>query len=300
MEVSSILINTHKYDFHLAKICIGSIRYWYPEISIYLIKDFGSGNFSTKITEQKWNVGIFKTNRKRFGWGYGKLEPLFSSDQHSFLILDADTVLTGPVLQAAEGETSHFIVDNEVQPSNRFNEIYYDLGKIKELEPNFVYPGYSFNTGQWFGTSAILDRKDFQRTLDWTEPPKPHHPNILFNGDQGILNFVIHCKEQTGELSVARKKIMLWPNAGNTDFLELSQIKSKKGIYPYVIHWAGIKSKRFENLPRADILYFYKKFYYSRFSIIERVVGWLSEGCIKYEKLFKTLLFKVSHKLNIQ
>ncbi len=98
MKVSGVYINTHRYDFELAKICIGSIRFWYPEIPIYLIKDYSNGNFSTIIAEQKWGVQQFNCNRKKLGWGFGKLEPLFLNEGQAFLILDADTLMTGPVL----------------------------------------------------------------------------------------------------------------------------------------------------------------------------------------------------------
>ena len=77
MKVEKIYINTYKFDFQQAKICIASIRYWYPQIPILLIKDHGMGAFDTNTVEKVWNVNIFDTQKKQFGWGYGKLEPLF-------------------------------------------------------------------------------------------------------------------------------------------------------------------------------------------------------------------------------
>lgn len=297
MRVSRIYISTHKYDFMLAKICIASIRYWYPDIPIFLIKDFGSGFFNTTATENLWNVGIFNTERKRFGWGFGKLEPLFLHIPESFLVLDADTVLTGLVLDAVFNIDAHFIVDEEVQPEARFNEIYYNLDRISELEPGFKYPGYSFNSGQWFGTSNIISRSDFDKSLEWSEPPKPRCPEIVFNGDQAQLNFVLHLKEKLGQISVQRIKLMIWPSAGAVDIIDVSSIIKKKDDYPYVIHWAGIRSRTIKSLPRADILQFYQNFYYSKLNSWQRFWGECIDFYYTYEKTVKVVFQKILQKL---
>jgi hypothetical protein len=294
MKVDNIYINT---DFHFAKICIASIRYWYPTIPIYLIKDFGAGNFNTKTIENVWDVHIFNTNKKIFGWGFGKLEPLFVEPRHSFLVLDADTVLTGLVLNKASNVEAQFIVDEEIQSASRFNEIYYNLDRITELEECFVYPGYSFNSGQWFGTSGVVTRKDFERTLEWSEPPKPRFPNIVFNGDQAQLNFVFHKNEQLGTINVLRNKLMIWPENGNADFIEISNLKNKKEGYPYVIHWAGIKAKSINGLPRADILLFYKRFFNSKLNPIQRFLSNIMDNYFFIEQLYKKAINKVLKKL---
>ena len=155
MKVEKVFVNTYKYDFHFARICIASIRYWYPDIPIYLIKDENQGDFDTSKTEQIWNVKVLSIPRKRFGWGYGKLEVLFLDTNESFLVIDADAVLTGPVIDAVAKIKADFIVDREEQPAKRFNEIYYNLDRINELDNNFHYPGYSFNSGQCLSLTEL-------------------------------------------------------------------------------------------------------------------------------------------------
>src|SRR6476620_6078455 len=189
MKVDKVFINTYKYDFHFARICIASIRYWYPDIPICLIKDELQGKFDTSYDEKLWRVDVLDISRKRFGWGYGKLETLFLPDSFSYLVVDADTVMAGPALDVAADVNADFIVDDEVQPASRFNEIYYNLERIKELTSDFRYPGYSFNSGQWFGTTGKLKREDFVISLNWTQPPSCLYPGIVFNGDQAHLNF---------------------------------------------------------------------------------------------------------------
>lgn len=293
MKVDKVFINTYKYDFHSAKICIASVRYWYPHIPVFLIKDENSGYFATHITEKMWDVKVLQISRKKFGWGYGKLETLFLEPSSSFLVLDADTVLAGPVLDAVENLDADFIIDDEGQSQKRFNEIYYNLDRIKELDNTFIFPGYSFNSGQWFGTTGKITREDFERTLKWSEPPACRFPEIVFNGDQAHLNFIIHKLEQEKKISVSRLKLMVWPNNDNANYIELKKIAEKSDAYPVIIHWAGMKNNNISELNRADILKFYKNYYYSRFGSGKRIVDSLRE---KYLRLEKKVAYKFSSR----
>ncbi len=289
MKVDKIFINTFKYDFHLAKICLASVRYWYPDIPIFLIKDENPGKFRTGSTEKTWNVKVLQIERKKFGWGYGKLETLFLEPSFSYLVLDADTVMAGPVLDIAEKFDTDFIVDDEVQPEKRFNEIYYNLKMINQLAPGFVYPGYSFNSGQWFGTTGKISRKDFESTLDWSNPPVCRYPDIVFKGDQAHLNFVVHKLQQENKISVSRTRIMVWPDGENAEHIDLKKIKSRSNEYPVVIHWAGMNSD-IENLNRADILKFFRKVYYTRFGYAKFIADFIKQKYLRVER-------KINYKL---
>jgi hypothetical protein len=291
MHIKGVYISCYKYDIDFAKICIASIRHWYPEIPIYLIKDTGQGEFNTKPLEHAWQVKVLPTTRKRFGWGFGKWEPLFIEGDGSFLVLDADTVLAGPVIDIAEKTDADFLVDEEEQPYDRLNEIYYKVERLGEVDERFVYPGYTFNEGQWFGTHGLLKRSDFDAILDWSEEPqKPKFPEIILQGAQGHLNFTLQLKEQLGEIGIARKRIMVWPENGNADFISLSSISRKDGEYPFIIHWAGFGFSNYADLPRHDIIRFYRDVYYSRFDTITR---YQDEAMRRYrvtEKSFKKKL----------
>ena len=290
MKVDKVFINTYKYDFHLAKICIASIRYWYPKVPVYLIKDENNGKFNTAYVERIWKINVLNITRRKFDWGYGKLETLFLEPSFSYLVLDADTVLAGPVFNAVENVEADFIVDDEVQPESRFNEIYYNLNRIKELDDSFIYPGYSFNSGQWFGTTRKISRDDFNSTLDWREPPVCRFPEIVFKGDQAHLNYAIHKLEQKNKISVSRIKLMIWPTGSQADFIDLNKIKSKKDDYQYIIHWAGMGAMRFSSKPRLDILTFYRDFYYSR-------AGQLYFILDKISNLYNNLERKIKYRL---
>jgi hypothetical protein len=255
-----------------------------------LIKDEKEGTFDTSSAENAWNVKVLDLERKKFGWGYGKLEVLFLNDKKTFFVIDADAVITGPVIDMARNTEADFIVDKEVQPAMRFNEIYYNLDRINELDKDFVYPGYSFNSGQWFGTSSMIKREDFDKTLIWSEPPETKDKNIVVNNDQGHLNYILHSFEHQGLVNVAKTHLMVWPVEGKDHFIQLDNIKAKAADYPFVIHWAGMSALKLSQLPRQDILNFYSSFYYSKMGNVQKMLD-------RVRDRFVAITRKVAHKL---
>ncbi len=63
-----IAIAVHKNDVWFCRICVTSIRHFYPEIEIVLLKDELNGQFSTEEIEKFWNVKLFDLGKKEFGW----------------------------------------------------------------------------------------------------------------------------------------------------------------------------------------------------------------------------------------
>ena len=262
MKIDKIYIATHKYDLRLTRICVASIRYWYPEIPIYLIKDYFNGDFPTEEVERVWRVKVFETPYRYFGWGMSKLEPVFSEQGSRFLILDSDIVFTGSVLETLEQHAEDFVVNLETQTAERLHEIYFDLAKLNELDPQFHFPGTTFNTGQYVATGGILNREDFD-VVNWTtSPPSLKYPQIFRNGDQGVLNYVLAKKAEAGQVTVADVPFMKYGLKEISDF-DLSKIAADSP-YPFVIHWAGLKQRRIKAMIRSDILLFFEDYYYSK------------------------------------
>ena len=58
MEINdlTIVVCCHKKDYFLARICVASIRYYYPSILIELVKDEGNGKFNTTELEKNLHV----------------------------------------------------------------------------------------------------------------------------------------------------------------------------------------------------------------------------------------------------
>lgn len=275
MSIDTIYISTYRQDLPLTRICVASIRYWYADIPIKLIKDTGAGQFDTREIERRWNVNVLDTSGRKFGWGFAKLEPLFFDSSEKFLIVDSDTVFTGRVLDMLDGYSAAFIVDDETQPQEEIRRLYFDREALAKLDPAFVPCGKNFNSGQWVGTSNLVRREDFAHVVEWSNPPKLSHPEMFMPGDQGILNYMLEKMASMGKFELARAPLMWW---APRDISELDIHKmARSSPYSRIIHWAGCKLYSKDPMPRADILAFFEQHYYSRVrwgGLVRRLRSW--------------------------
>jgi hypothetical protein len=250
-------------DARYTRICVASIRYFYPDLPVRLLV---SGNLQPGLAEElrrHWDVGITDhPSRGEYGWGFVKLEPLFGRLGEKFLVLDSDTVLTGPILDSWTSTKSHFLVDDEKQSEVDMKRLYYDWEKVRLIDAYAQPPRFVFNSGQWFGTAGILTREDFAPWVEWTMPRKLRHPEQFMPGDQGILNYVFNRKMALGGLQVERRQIMRWP--GHSMEGLGAETVSKRAALPQIVHWAGLKKARVRDMLGADLLLFFEKAYYNR------------------------------------
>lgn len=296
-KIERIYVACYKNDFWQTKICIASIRKWYPDIEIFLIKDHLNGTLNSKELEMTCNVKISDYSIDRFGWGVSKIEPYFEKDKRKFLILDSDIVFIGPVVEYLNQFNQPFVVSAEYFDDYKNPDIkrtYYDIDKIREMfDSDFNYPGYVFNSGQIVGTSGILDRNDFEPFIKWGDPPTLRLPHILSNADQGILNYLFAKKEQNREFEIGKGHFMLWGYNREVNNLNLDKIVNGNG-YPKLIHWAG-NIHKFNSMKGQDIIIYYQKLYYNgvRFGSLKRL--------IENKKVeFRKIRIRIEHRLKKQ
>lgn len=243
--------------------------------------------------DKKWGIEILETSKRKYGWGFGKFEPLFISNPDYFLVLDADTALAGPILHKFEYSTADFVVDKEEQPLSEFEKLYYNISGVERLFPGFKYPGYSFNTGQWVGRSGAIIWSDLEDLIVWKDRPQLKHPLIFKQADQGLLNFLVQKKEMEGKIKVDRIPLMIWPASGGENQVDLEAISSRQHNHSFIIHWAGIKFSRSNSFPLSDIACFYENFYYSKYPRPEKWKDRLLELWYRIEKKIKNRLKKI-------
>lgn len=250
----------------MTRILVASIRYWYPDIPIALIKDELLGNFDTIALEKYFNVSVFPMKTKKFGWGFSKFEAFFGEEKKRFLMLDADIIFVGPVLDSLEKFNEDFVVHNEPFTKESLYKYYFNLEKLCEYDPSFQFPGFTFNTGQIAGTSGILSRKDFEELIRWTEPRILLRRDVFtFGGEQPVVNYILMKKMTRNEISLKRFDFMREGLHPDTRSVRLENIISKKG-YPFLIHWHDKKPNIFhpsmKEVPRNDLLLYFENIFY--------------------------------------
>jgi len=262
-RLDTIFVAASARDARFTRICVASIRHFYPTATIKLLVGGKLEDGLANELSRYWDVRLSDVPPGEWGWGFVKLEPLFGREGEQFLVLDSDTAFGGAVLQHWQESSAPFLVDDEQQSEADINRLYYDWTKVAAIDRQAQPPQFLFNSGQWFGTAGLLRRKDFERFLDWNSmPPKARLSGLFQNGDQGMLNYVLNQRAHIDRQIVERRKIMCWPGNGMETFT--AQSISQKTAEAKVIHWAGFKRARLGELPGADILRFFEAQYYAQ------------------------------------
>lgn len=215
-----------------------------------------------KEIKRHWNIDIADIPLGDYGWGFVKLETLFLNNGERFFVLDADTVMTGKLLEERAKSTAPFFVDNELLSNEDSKRLYYDWDEVKTLDPSVQTANRAFNVGQWFGTGGLLKREEFDKLIDWTFPRKLKYPNVFMGGDQGIINCVLLKKEALEQLKIDRQTIMRWPAKGMDDITP--QTIKDESAPALIVHWAGLKQVFLHRMPGSDLLMFFENYYYTR------------------------------------
>jgi hypothetical protein len=249
-------------DARLTRICVASIRYFYPDIPIRILAgDILQSGLAAEL-QKYWNVGVVDLAVGDYGWGMIKLEPLFGPAGRRFLVCDVDTVFTGRVLDLRARSDAPFFVDNEQLSDPDFKRLYYDWDALAPIDRDVQSARKAFNVGQWFGTAGLVKREEFDPWLEWTLPRRLRYPNLFMGGDQGVINLVLLKKEALAGLRIDRHHLMCWPGHG-MDGLDRESVRSGKAP-PLIVHWAGMKNVFLRNMVGADLLQFFEDCYYSR------------------------------------
>jgi hypothetical protein len=271
MKIEGVVISCYSLDVQMTRLCVASVRFWYPHIPIWLLKDRHYGDFNTRDVEKYWNVGVYPERQQNLGWGFGKLEVMTELPARRLLLLDSDIVFAGRVIDRLESFDEDFIVTKEDYNATKVEDQFFPLEKLRQLDPNFKYPGYNFNTGQVVVTTGHIGKQDFDGLLDW-QARTVIHPEVFKNGEQGLFNYVVLRKAQQGKLTIHRESFMIWPGESvRAEHIQVNDF-TPEGRHRQLIHWAGLRwGKTLEEMPRSEILLHFEKLYYRRVP----VGGWL-------------------------
>jgi hypothetical protein len=258
--IDCIYIAASTHDAKFTRICVASMRYFYPEVPLRLLAGGYLQLGLARELRDTWDVEVAAFPRGNYGWGFVKLEPLFTSPGERFLVLDSDTVVTGPILDLWPEGKGLFLVDDEKQPEEKMKQLYYDWDEMRSVHADVRRPEFVFNTGQWFGTSGVLTRDDFAPLLNWTMPRTLTGPTYC--GEQGVLNYVLNRKVALEGLHVERLPIMRWPGRELAG-LDVKSVRERQAA-PLIVHWAGLKKIRLNQMANHELLLFFQDFHYQK------------------------------------
>ena len=289
-SVDCIYLAACARDARLTRICIASIRYFYPDIPIKLLAGGIIQSGLAAEIKKYWNVDLVDLPVGDYGSGFVKLEPLFGPAGHRFMVLDSDTVFVGKVLEHRAQCDALFIVDEEELSDADSKRLYFDWDKVREMDP-YVQPARrAFNTGQWFGVAGIITREDFDPWVEWTLPRRLKYPDWFMIGDQGVQNYVMLQKEAREGLRLERRSIMRWPGHSMEGINKASVVN---GIAPpVVVHWAGMKAIFLRNMAGSDLLELFETFYYTKLP-----AGWLRRLFAQARHVWLNVSFEVSRRV---
>lgn len=215
MKIEGVVISCYKLDTQLTRTCAASIRFWYPEIPIWLLKDRQYGDFSTREIEKYWDARVYPGRQRNLGWGFGKLEAMTELPSRRLLFIDSDIVFAGRVIERLENFDEELIVNKDDFDAAGVEEQFFALDRLRQLDTKFDFPGYGFNGGQIVATTGRIARQDFDGLLDW-QTRTVIFPEVFKKGDQGLLNYVVLSKMQHGKLTIRREPFMVWPGLPRT------------------------------------------------------------------------------------
>ena len=264
----TVVVCCNKKDVFLARICVASIRYYYPDISIELIKDPGNGAFDTKELEKYFTVQSIDLGIPKLGWSGAKFHYLYQQAKgKKVLILDADIVFIGPFLErllptVAANDYVVSFDENDISNKEWVRNTYFDIDSIQKAYPTYTYPGYFFNAGQIFLTIGSIDENVLNEYFNVNEFPFWRNQQLFPLVDQSVYNYLLPTLSAEHKIKLGKEKFMLWAASNDLVNISLKEVIDKN-LNSGLIHWAGCARIPYvRKMLRGDILAFFENAYY--------------------------------------
>jgi hypothetical protein len=294
-EDISIVVFANRKDFCLTKVCIASIRYYYPHVEILLVKDKLNGNFSTRRLCRSMNVQVLKMPPKYYGWGAAKIHFLLNKNIPSkrFLCLDSDIIFVGRVLEKFRKMKQAFIVspDQFTSPGQQnVGELYIDEEKVKVFYPQYEYPGYFFNTGQMVATPGMIPESLFNNSFVPHRYPYYKNREAFPLVDQAVLNVVLPIFSAHQHTEIGKVDFMKWSGSFFQDQNHARFDTFKDGETTFLVHYAGdLRTHKLDQMKGADLLHNFHRQYFSTLSPMERWMDTLQDKVASIKFVTSTL-----------
>jgi len=292
----SIVVFANRKDFFLSKLCITSIRFYYPDVQILLVKDKLNGNFNTRRLRKVFNVEILNLGKNYYGWGAAKVHFLLKENllKKRYLCLDSDIIFVGKVLEKIQETKGDFIFNPHYLNapfSKDALEIYVDPEIAKENNSDYEYPGYFFNSGQMVVTPGLLKEVLFSKIFQTKK--YPYYLKRFRCADQTVLNMIVPVlhKEENIEINTLNYMILspqFFSDSTNNDFG-----KFMDGETEIMVHYAGdTRNYNLDKMRGNILLKGIKKEYHLKLSRFRRALDILQDKICANEKINKILYLR--------
>ena len=215
-----------------------------------------------------------------------KFEPLFLAGRRRVLVLDSDIVFCGPILATLDRVQTDFVVAEEYWhgplSGNYYGPrvveaLFFDTAKLRDLDPDYVFPGKAFNGGQMVITTGLLRREDFSPLIEWKGVPRLKRLDVFKSGDQGIWNYLLHQRSRLGQLTLQYADFMVFQDDSRCDTVDVRRLQNRQG-FPFLIHWAGRHPPLLSSMNASEVLRFYDDYYYSMVPVSRLKRCWRAAG----------------------
>ncbi|OKH37888.1 hypothetical protein NIES2119_12140 [[Phormidium ambiguum] IAM M-71] len=297
MEDFGIIIACCDQDYHYAKGCCASIRYFLGDVPICLIID---GEFLAKDLQKAYGVQVINhlnvkhqvLRERSFGWGLTKMVAFWESPWSNFLFLDADTIVWGNILKYANFQDFDVIVDRPLYKDSfeEFSRFFFKPQEIEKYFPDFQWQkhfGQYFCTGAFFAKRDIFSIDEYIYMLDFVD----RNPDVFWLGEQGFLNLMLFRNYDAGKIRLSQSSWQVivpkfqWDELKNRFFVEQNS-PVVKADDTCVIHWAGPKPTLYNSQVYSEPMNFFRRKFIQE---TEGLTGLPAEALLKLEDLERDL-----------
>jgi hypothetical protein len=295
-KVEQIFLVTYRYDLANLIVCLESIRYWYPDIPITVVKNRNEGDFPIDFLAGHFKLSVIDSPAARYGSYFGSLEPYLTGRSGRFLVMDTDTALTGPVLDFLGSLSADFVVDLEEQPEHKLRALYWNPDGIKDYIPEYSRAWFTFNNGAVCGTGDKVTRADFADFMNWPDGAEPSmkDSSVFPMADMTAINVAINRKAVRGEITVDRVALMIYaPFYMESQSDLVRRIADRSGPELRIIHWADQKHLPIAKRPLGQVYQFYRSRFFSRLRVARRLAILARLGYLDLERYARGLTRRV-------
>ena len=242
-------VSCYKGDLPYLRGCLESIKRFAPDAPVCLIAD---GQFSTDFFERNYGVTVIRKDdvhdqrlrEKSFGFGVTKMIAFWEAPFGIVYHLDADTVLWGDPRENLPSPLPDVVFNEPHEVITEFiqKNQYFDPEKIfSVIEPFDWKERPYFNAGTLVVRRGTLSLDKYLELLDL----RTKHPDLLINGDQGLLNILIFSSVDQGLITAQEAHqqtiVTIKPVEELREEFQFDAGEPVVSKRPTVIHWPGLK-----------------------------------------------------------